>query len=339
LSFSQPLRILAVMKILMIGEAAKHRETLLAHLPAGMEVVGLPRDAATTSEHDACICHDDVLITLRYSRRDAIAPKFRLLHVPGAGIDGIDFASLPDEATVCNVYEHETPIAEYVMVAMLDHEIGYSRMRADFKSDRWPDLYRARIPHGELHGKTLGLIGYGRIGREIAKRAKAFGMKVIAANRSAIANGLEHLDQGLPMEALGQLLTDSDYVVIACPLSDSTRGLIDTSALTKMHRSAVLINVSRAEIVDQKALYDALSNARIGGAVLDVWWHYPLAENDRPSPSDQPFDTLPNVYPTAHSSAWTMHLPQRRYRAIAQNIRRLMQTIPLDNVVRSPKKS
>jgi len=327
------------MKILMIGEAAKHRETLLAHLPTGIEVVGLPRDAATTSNHDACICHDDVLITLRYTRRDSVIPKFSLLHVPGAGLDGIDFSSLPDDATVCNVYEHETPIAEYVMVAMLDHEIGYSRMRADFNNKRWPDLYRARIPHGELSGKTLGLIGYGRIGREVAKRAKAFGMKVIAANRSAFTNGREYLDQGLPMNALGQLLTDSDYVVIACPLSDSTRGLIDTSALTKMHRNSVLINVSRAEIVDQKALYDALSNGRIGGAVLDVWWQYPVTESDYPEPAQYPFDRLPNVYPTAHSSAWTMHLPQRRYRAIAKNIRRLMQAIPLDNVVHSPKKT
>jgi len=326
------------MKIILIGESAKHRDRLLAQLPAGIEVLGLPREAATTSDHDAAIEEDDVLVSMRFSRHATNSPRFRLLHAPGAGLDGIDFASLPDSATVCNVFEHEIPIAEYVMVAMLDHEIGYGRMRMDFNSQRWPDLYRARVAHGELSGKTVGLIGYGRIGREVAKRAKAFGMQVVASNRSRIVDGLEHVDKALMMAGLEQLLTESDYVVIACPLSETTRGLLDARALAKMHRSAVLINVSRAEIVDQKALYDALSGGEIGAAVLDVWWNYPLTDVDRPAPADRSFDALPNVYATAHSSAWTKQLPERRYRAIAQNIRRLIEELPLANVVHSPRK-
>jgi phosphoglycerate dehydrogenase-like enzyme len=105
-----------------------------------------------------------------------------------------------------------------------------------------------------------------------------------------------------------------------------------------MHRNAVLINVSRAEIIDQMALHDALSAGRLGGAVLDVWWNYPLTDVDRPAPADRSFDTLPNVYATAHSSAWTQQLPERRYRAIAQNIRRLIEGLPLANVVHLPRK-
>jgi len=324
------------MKILLIGEAAKHRDKLLAQLPSGIEAIGLPREAATSSGHDHLISPDDVLISLRFARREAPSPQFRLLHVPGAGLDGVDFASLPPRAQVCHVFEHETPIAEYVMAAMLNHEIGYARLCSDFSSERWPDLYRARVPHGELSGKTLGIIGFGRIGREIAKRAKAFGMTVIAANRSPIEQSpgdQSLIDQALPLKALDQLLTDSDYVVIACPLSDSTRGMLDATALSKMHRSAVLINVSRAEIIDQQALYDALSTHRLGAAVLDVWWHYPLTDEDRPAPAASPFDQLPNVYATAHSCAWTQQLPERRYRVIAQNIRRLMSGLPLTHVV------
>lgn len=324
------------MKIVMIGEAAKSRDILLAQLPSGIEVIGLPREAAMSAEHDAMICPDDVLISLRFARRESASPKFRLLHLPGAGLDGVDFDSLPTGALVCNVFEHEIPMAEYVMAAMLNHELGYSALYRDFSNERWPDLIRARVPHGELSGKKLGIVGFGRIGREVAKRAKAFGMTVIVANRSTISlepMGQPLVDQALPLTALDQLLTASDYVVLACPLTDTTRGLIDAAALNKMHRSAVIINVSRAQIIDQDALYDALSHNRLGAAVLDVWWQYPLSNDDRPAPSSLPFDQLPNVYATAHVSAWTQQLPERRYRLIAQNIRALMAGLPLTNLV------
>lgn len=327
------------MKVFMIGESAKHRETLLRFLPASVEVIGLPREAATTDEYDREISAEDVLITLRYSRSSTHLKKIRLLHVPGAGLDGIDFQSIPESVPVCNVFEHEIPIAEYVFAAMLDIEIGFAKMRAEFSSASWPNLYRARVPHGELSGKTLGIIGYGRIGREVAKRAHAFGMNIIAANRSAIHDDSYILNKAILMDELDSLLTASDFVVIACPLSDKTRGLLNASNLKKMHQNAVLINVSRAEIVDQKALYDVLKEGLIRAAVLDVWWHYPLNEHDNPAPSALPFDTLPNVYCTAHSSAWSKYLPERRYRAIAQNIRRSISGEPLINLVERPYSS
>lgn len=320
----------------MIGESAKHRDTLLRFLPVSVEAIGLPREAASTDEYDRDISEDDVLVSLRYSRKTINPKKFRLLHVPGAGLDGIDFKSLPESVSVCNVYEHEIPIAEYVMAAMLDHEVGFAGMCAAFTNERWPDLYRSRSPHGELSGKTLGLIGYGRIGREVAKRAYAFGMNVITANRSVIQEGREFLSKSLPMDELDQLLAMADYVVVACPLTHTTRGLLNAARLNQMHRSAVLINVSRAEIIDQLALYDALKDDRIGAAVLDVWWHYPASDQDKPTPSSLPFDTLPNVYCTPHSSAWTKYLHERRYQVIAQNIRRLMSGEPIVNLINRP---
>jgi phosphoglycerate dehydrogenase-like enzyme len=324
------------MKVFMIGESAKYRDTLLRFLPVGVEVLGLPREAASTDEYDRDISEDDVVVSLRYSRKIINPKKFRLLHVPGAGLDGIDFKSLPESVSVCNVYEHEIPIAEYVIAAMLDREVGFSRMCAAFTSEQWPDLYRSRSPHGELGGKTLGLIGYGRIGREVAKRAYAFGMNVIAANRSVIQEGHEFLAKSLLMDELDRLLAIADYVVVACPLAQTTRGLLDAARLKQMHRSAVLINVSRAEIIDQQALYDALKDGHIGAAVLDVWWHYPASDQDRPSPSSLPFDALPNVYCTPHSSAWTKYLPERRYQVIAQNIRRMMSGEPIVNLIKRP---
>jgi len=97
----------------------------------------------------------------------------------------------------------------------------------------------------------------------------------------------------------------------------------------------VLVNVSRAEIVDEAALYAALRDARIGGAILDVWYRYPASEHDTAAPAGHPFWELPNAWCTPHSSAWTHQLPRRRYAVIAENVNRLVSGEPLRNVVRA----
>lgn len=323
------------MHIFLIGEAGRHRAVLDNELAGRHAVIALPPEAAHSAVHDAAIGAQDVVISLRFSRRDAPAPAFRLLHVPGAGLDGIDFATLPDECAVCNVYEHESPIAEYVFAAMLERETRFAAMSRSFTSENWSDQYRSRQPHGELSGKVLALVGYGRIGQAIARRAKAFDMQVLAVAPNAVdAHG--QVDQMLRPAQLLDALTQADYVVLVCPLSDTTRGMIAAPHLAQMKQDAVLINVSRAEIVNEHDLYQALSAQRIGGAVLDVWYQYPKGADDTVLPSAFPFADLPNVWCTPHSSAWTRLLPQRRYRAMARNIVQLALDQPLVNVVRAP---
>ncbi len=324
------------MNIFMLGEAARHRTVLESNLPPGVKVVELPREAASSGEYDHLIGEHDVLVSLKFTRKDSPAPKFRLLHVPGAGLDGIDFQTLPDSAFVCNVFEHEIPIAEYVLCAMLESEIRFSSMHGAFSNAAWPDLYRSRVTHGELYGKTLGIIGFGRIGQEVAKRASAFGMCVIAANRSPIRS-CENLQRSLSMTQLDTLLCDADYVVIACPYTQETRALINAARFKKMKKTSVLINVSRAEIVSQEDLFNALSSRQIAGAVLDVWYRYPATNDDQSPPADLPFDSLPNVFCTPHSSAWTTRLSERRYRFIGQNIQRLFIHETLQNIVHRPR--
>ncbi len=320
------------MKIIMIGEAANHQATLQASLKTPIEIVALPREAAFDAAHDDRVAPDDVVVSLRF-RRSGPGPAFRLLQVPGAGLDGIHLPSLAPGCAVCNVYEHEIPIAEYVLAAMLDWQIGLAEMRRGFTPEAWSDLYRNRPPHGELHGRTLGILGFGRIGRAIARRARAFGMQVLAVGRTASdPDGLA--DAVLPPEGLSGLLDRSDFVALACPLDETTRGLIGADALARMKPQAVLINVSRAEIADEDALYHALAERRIGGAILDVWYRYPTTAAELVPPSRQPFHALPNVRATPHSSAWTEALPQRRYAAVAENVRRLAAGAPLLNLVR-----
>lgn len=323
------------MKIWLIGEAANHREELLAQMAVPASVGTLPASAAHTDEFDGEIASDDVVVSLRFRRDGGNVPVFRMLHVPGAGLDGIDRASLPAGCLLCNVYEHQIPIAEYALSAMLEWEIRMSEMRARFRAEEWRIAYTSRVPHGELHGKTLGLLGFGGIGRAIAQRAKAFGMRVLAVDKypqnAATAENLA--DSLLPNEEVDRILAAADYVIVSCPLTDETCGWIDAEKLGTMKESAVIINISRGEIVEQKDLYDALLRRRIGGAVLDVWWHYPAGADDRVEPADYPFHELENVVCTPHSCAWTKELTWRRYGVIAQNVENLRDGRPLRNVV------
>ncbi|TBW39447.1 hypothetical protein EYW49_06135 [Siculibacillus lacustris] len=321
------------MKILLVGEAANHAGKLRAELKIPTDVVALPREAASDPAFDDAIGPEDVVVSLRF-RRPAGAPPFRLLHVPGAGLDGIDLATLHPGCAVCNVFEHEIPIAEYVLAALLEWRVGLGRMRAAFTPQSWSDLYRDRPPHGEIHGATLGIVGFGRIGRAIAARARAFGMRIVAVDAFA-GDGGGLADLVLPPAALAEMLAEADFVVVACPLTEATRGLFGDAQFAAMKPSAVFLDVSRAEIADEDALYRALESRRIAGAFLDVWYRYPTDASEQVPPSTRPFHDLPNVFATPHSSAWTDALPGRRYAVIAENIRRLVVGEPLLNLVRA----
>jgi phosphoglycerate dehydrogenase-like enzyme len=318
------------MKILLIGEAAEHEADLRRHLAAPYDVVALPADAADSPAFDDQIGADDVVVSLRFTRPDGQAPPFRLLHIPGAGLDQVDFAVLKPDTMVANVFEHETPIAEFVLARLLEWEIRAGELQDSFSPQAWPSLYRHRIPHGEISGKTLGLVGYGRIGRAIATRAAAFGVDVIAVDDNAESDTFARV---LPAACLAQVQERADYLVLACPLTPATTGLIDAAALARMPGSAVLVNVSRAPIVDQAALYKALQDNEIVGAILDVWYSYPGTGDRSDAPADWPLWEMPNVWCTPHSSAWTTQLPRRRYAVIADNIDRLAARRALRNVV------
>lgn len=320
------------MKIIMFGEAAEHEAELRAGLAQTHTILALPREAANSDQHDGALDPDDVVVTLRWSRPSGQGPPFRLLHVPGAGLDGVDMTSLRPETLVANVFEHEVPIAEFVIARLLEWEIRAAAMQSSFGPTDWAERYRHREPHGEIHGKTLGIIGYGRIGRAIAARAAAFGVRVVAVDDFATP---DDNTQVLPTARLADLLTGSDYVVVSCPLTAQTSGMVDAAALALMPAHAVLVNISRAQIVDEDALYAALRDGRIGGAILDVWYRYPSSSDDAVTPASHPFWELPNAWCTPHSSAWTQQLPRRRYAVIADNVNRLMSGEPLRNVVRA----
>jgi phosphoglycerate dehydrogenase-like enzyme len=324
------------MKLLLLGPYGEDRLALLQGKVTSDWTMAVHDRAGDGPALADAMADADAMLAMRYSADLPPAPKLKLVQLPGAGYDLIDFRALPPGAAVCNVHEHELGISEYVLAAMLEWVTRFSRMNAHLRQGDWQDslLHNGR-QHDELFGKTVGIIGYGHIGREVARRAKAFDTRVIAVTRSPDKRDGK-VDWIAGTDRLDDLLGEADFVVVACPMDDTTRGLIDAARLSAMKPDGVLINVARGEVVVEEALYAACRDRTIGGAVIDVWYRYPSEEGEILLPSKNPFQELDNVYMTPHASGWTGGLWARRFSVIAENLDRLARGDELLNLVRAP---
>lgn len=251
-------------------------------------------------------------------------PELSLFQIPWAGYNHTGPEQMPAGIPVCNCYEHESSIAEYVLLAMLEWQIRLGKMHQSVCEQGWAGRIVGMTGHyhGEVSGKTVGFVGYGHIAQAIAKRAQAFDMNLMAVRRSTDQKPQELCWLGTPDE-LNTLLAESDFVVIACDLNDSTRNLFNTERLAKMKANGVLINVSRGGIVDEESLYNALKANSIGGAVIDTWYNYNEQGEPEVSPFNFPFEKLDNIIMSAHECGWTEEQVKRRWEFIAGNIRRV----------------
>jgi len=278
----------------------------------------------------------DVLVTMAFTREmAAAAPRLRLVQVPGAGLDRIDRTALAPGTALANAYGHDVGIAEYVIGAMLAMSRSFCRIDADLRRGRWDSVWSgAPVPlWSELAGKTLGILGYGRIGQAVARRALAFDMDVLAIRRDVSRPDPHGLAFLRGPGALDEVLGRADYLALTLALTPETRGLIGARELARMRPTAMLINVARGEVVAEDALYDALDRGVIAGAALDVWYRYP--SGDAPThPGHRPFHTLPNVLMTPHVSGWTEGMMDARAGVIAENIHRSARGEPPVNLVR-----
>jgi phosphoglycerate dehydrogenase-like enzyme len=276
----------------------------------------------------------DALVAQRIPREALpLAARLRAFHYPGAGVADLDPACYPAGCQVLNVYEHETPIAEYVLMAMLAHTTRLLTYLETFRAGRWDGSGRVGgETHGELTGRTVGMFGYGHIGQAIASRARAFGMRVAAVAKDPVPPHAVQPDFFAGPERLPELLRQSDFFVVAAPATRETEGAIGAAELGLLPAHAMLINVSRAEIVGEQALYDALAGGRIAGAALDVWYQYPPA-GQAGHGSRLPFHQLPNVICTPHYSAWSREMILRRIGRMCEALNRLARGEPPERVV------
>ncbi len=327
---SAPLRI-AVTDPIIAEFADELRRTARPHewVFADLDVPGSVR---------AAIEGADVVIGSRLTVDDmARADSVRLVHVTGAGVDRVEDGAVPEGVPLCNTGHHGPAIAEHVLMTALMLRRRVLSVDAELRRGEWRTVATApgSIPyHRSLAGSTLGLIGYGEIGRSVAHLAKAFGMRVIAMRRHPDAGGpgTELLDRVYGEVQLHPLLNESDVVVVTAPLTESTRGLIDADALAQLHPDALIINVARGALIDEDALYAALAEKRIGGAGIDVWWDAP--EGTQAPASVRRFAALDRVVLTPHYSGHAREVFTARAADIARNIDLLDAGLPLERQVR-----
>ena len=316
------------MRIAFAGAFAVRLEARVrAYLPAGSDVV-----LADEAGIGAMLADVDVLVTMAFTpAMAAAARRLKLVQVPSAGLDRIDRSELPAGAALANAYGHEVGIAEYVIGAMLAMTRDFGRLDTALRRNVWESQWAIGVepppPWPELAGTTLGILGYGRIGQGVARRARAFDMEVLAIRRDVGRSADDDLGLLGGFEILGEVLKRSDYLVVTLPLSPATRGLIGEAQLRAMKPTAMLVNVSRAEIIDEPALYRALADRWIAGAALDVWYRYPTAAEPT-LPARHPFHELRNVLMTPHVSGWTEGMLEARARLIANIIARTMRGEP-----------
>ncbi|RDI38505.1 D-2-hydroxyacid dehydrogenase [Falsibacillus pallidus] len=226
--------------------------------------------------------------------------KLKWLQTWSAGVNSLPLSDLQSKNVAVTSANgvHSYPISETIFALML----GLTRkIHAYVRNQQEKKWHHANLSL-EIHGKTIGILGTGAIGKETAKIAKAFGMKVIGLRNSGEPE--DYFDEMYAMDGLSSLLPECDYVVVALPLTEKTHRLIGQEQLNKMKSTAYLINIGRGDIIDEKELIQALQDGKIAGAGLDVFEKEPLEENS-------PLWEMKNVIITPHTAGSTEHYNSR----------------------------
>lgn len=282
---------------------------------------GLPAE-----EIAATLAQARVMVTNALSKADPAVPNLEFLQSPSAGIEGIDTSVLPIGCQVRAVGGHEIPMAEFTICTILDWQIGYRKQSSLAIDGRWSQKHWIKgDTHGEAFDSTLGIAGFGRIGREIATRAIALGMRVRALSRWSKSEASGQVTK-FTLDRTEEFLSDCDFVVVTLPLDKTTIGMINADWFGAMKPNAVLINVGRGKVVDEAALYFALHDKRIRGATIDVWYNYPDSIDVEVPMSMYPLHELPNIVITPHCSGRTNEMFERRWVEIANNLKYYLNT-------------
>jgi len=300
-------------------------------------------------------CHNEAEVSAALARHPAtevlysfhvpadvleVAPGLRWLQLHSAGADHLLQQSIMGSKVLITTTSgiHAIPIAEHVFAAILAHRWRVPLWLRHQRARKWPRQRWRLYARPELRGSTLGILGYGSIGREVGRLGQAFGMRVLALRRSA-----ERAERGYSVPGTGdpegviperlyqpkdlhQMLPQCDYVVIALPSTPATRHFVGKAELRAMKPTAFLVNVARGALVDEEALIRALREGWIAGAGLDVFELEPL-------PEDSPLWGMENVLISPHVAGFSPHYDERAVALFAQNLRRYLDDQPLLNLV------
>lgn len=282
----------------------------------------------------------EVLYTMNTFPNPEQAPRLRWMQMHMAGLDWMvkqPIMQAQDVEITTASGIHAVPMAEFCIMTMLAFAYRLPELMREQTAGKWAERLRGT----PLRGRTLGIVGYGSIGRELGRMADALGMTVLAAKRDAMTTeeSTSYSEDGTgdpageiprriyPFQALPMMVGECDFVVVTAPLTSETRGMIGDAVFSAMKKTAVLVNVGRGPVVDEAALISALSAGKLAGAALDVFAEEPL-------PSGSPLWNMENVIITPHVSGEPTDHHQRLVTLFAENLRRYIDNRPLMNVYR-----
>jgi len=252
-------------------------------------------------------------------------PNLKMIQTLSAGVDMLDFGGIPEDLLLCsNAGAYSDPIAEHVFAMIFDLSKNLTANHIKMRRG----IFDQKTVNRRITGKKIGIIGYGGIGKAVAGIARNLGLKILVVSRSGTKNDEEFFGS---MDDIDYVLSNSDIVVISLPLSNLTRGLIGSSKLSIMKRDAILINVARAEIVNQEALFRHLSENKDFKAGIDVWWVEPLSKGR--FETEYPFLEMENVIGSPHNSSMADGETVFAYEQALNNILRFVRNENVHNIV------
>ena len=304
-------------------------EIIQEEVPAGFELISLTEDSDDERKEKLADC-EAVIVAARPMAREFVeaAPALKLLHHQGVGYqDTVDVAALKERAIALALTPAGTSIgvAEHTLLLTLAVCKRLPYADSELRQGRW-HINSLRPYSFELHGRTVGYIGMGRIGQEAAARFKAFGTAGVYYDPFAALSAEREEALGLSRAEFDELLSAADVITLHVPSGEATYHLIDEAALRKMKPNAIVINTARGTVIDEAALGRALKQGRIAGAGLDVF-------EEEPFRSDNPLAVMPNVVLTPHISAGTRDALKTKMRALFQNVERFFNGEALENQV------
>lgn len=312
---------MAVLNIVVLNPLAdRHKEVIKAAEPNINIIVS---DEKTVPEHMP-ECH--ILVTWGWAETQHLyqaAPHLEWIHALSAGVEKLLFPEIQAADTILTNSKgiHSIPVSEHLLAMMLAFSRGLTLSIRQQNARLWE-----RVPTDELHEHTLAIIGLGAIGREIAKKAKALGMTVLASKQEMTTELFVDKLYLPDSDSLQEMLAQADYVVVALPLTENTKNLIGMKQFTIMKPSAYFFNIARGPIVNEADLVTALERKLIRGAGLDVFTHEPL-------PESSPLWTMPNVIITPHVAALSPAYLDRAIKLFADNLTRFIQGRDMINLV------
>lgn len=264
------------------------------------------------------------------------ATNLRMIQAFGAGTDKVDFDAVRErgDVIVCNNHINSAEVAEYAISLLFTVAKNIIPSDRELRKGDWSHRWGGPVPNIEVRRKKVLIVGLGHIGADIAKRLRSFEITINAATLSGTSKNTDLVDQVVRINDVKSQVEEADFIILSLPLTDQSKGLVDREFLSWMKPTSILVNISRGQIVDELALYEALKEKRIHGAGLDVWWRYP--KNWRGMavpPSDIPFHELDNIVISPHRAAFSENIEHEQDLFVGENILRFIRGETPHNII------